>query len=483
MSHSSQTSSACCQSNRTTNTHHATADVSQHPDATAADLCATSQPQPCLATQSADSCSLADLMHVVPELLDTICAESLASLLATSSAHRAQVHGHVKRIVIYDNADVLPLISSSWPRLTEWKLSETDRGRGYWPPDFSLSLSNHRLDSAAIANLVKGDLAQLQYLHTRNGRIDVAATAMLSHRHWPLLQMFELRHAGLASAVESFNATKWPFLEYLDLSKNKLDARAVGILVAISWPKLQHLDLSHNSLDATAVAKLGQGNWPKLRALHLARSEVNEDSLTQLTQAAWPHLRTLDMSTSLGKIDAAAIVQLTQAGWCDLQSLDLSKNGLDSAAISQLSVGNWKKLQNLTLSEAATNEDAISSLVQGNWPMLSHLDLAGNKMYAPALHVLIRGRWPLLTHLFLSVNLQAKGVLQAFCCNTVLHTSACQDSAFLMCYRRVLCCPNGHPSHCCGYNGHRLSVFLLSTESSRTEGRAGQASSPGVHES
>ena len=414
-------------------------------------------------------------MHVVPELLDTLCAESLASLLATSSAHRAQVHAHVKRIVIFDEEDVLPLISSSWPRLTAWKLSKIDRGRGNLPPGFSLSFSNQQLDSAAVATLVKGDLAQLQHLHMRNGRIDIAAMALPSHGHWPLLHVFELRHAGLASAVERLTATKWPFLEYLDLSKNKLDARAVDILVAISWPKLQHLDLSHNSLDATAVAKLGQGNWPKLRALHLAGSEVNADSLTQLTQASWPHLRTLDMSTSLGKIDAAAIVQLTQAGWCDLESLDLSKNGLDSAAVSQLSVGNWKKLQNLKLSEAATNEDAISSLVQGNWPMLSHLDLAGNKMYAPALHVLIRGRWPLLTHLFLSVNLQAKGVLQAFCCNTVLHTSACQDSAFLMCYKHGWCGPNEHPPHCCRYNGPSLSVFILGTKSSRP--------SRGVHES
>ena len=356
-----------------------------------------------------------------------MCAESLAALLATSSIHRAQVHGHVKRVVIFNTLDVLPLISASWPRLVDWKLNENSR-RPYRRPAPSLSSRTHRLDSAAIATLFKGDV-ELRSLSIRNG---VTAMTMCSHGH-SCLKDFELMDVRLVSAaVESLTDTKWPPLVELILSDNKLSTRAINTVVAIRWLNLQQLDLSHNSLDVAAVAKVGQGKWPELQALNLAGSEVNAESLKQLTQASWPSLEQLDLSRSSGNVDAAAILQLTQADW-NLKSLDLSYNGLDSAAMSQLSAGKWNSLQCLKLREAATSKDAISSLVSGNWPNLTHIDLAGNTTYDPAFQVLTKGKWPLLTFLSLSINLQALGSVQAFDRSRAMQPLACQawDTPYL----------------------------------------------------
>ena len=390
---------ACCQPNSTTDTHHATDADLHHPDATAA-LSATSRPQHRL-PQSADSFSLADLIRVVPGVLDNLCPDSLASLLATSSAHRAQVHGHVRHIVIFDDQDVPPLISASWPRLVDWKLSNSSSL--YRRPDPSLSSRTHRLDSAAMATLLKGNFEQLQTLSIRlstsNG---VTTMAVSSHKRWRSFLKFELDVGLAAAAIESLTATNWPLLKKLDLSSNKLGTRAISTLVAIPCPNLQELNLFRTSLDATAVAQLGQGKWPKLRHLNLAGSEVNAESLKQLTQASWPSLEKVFLSRSSGNVNAAAILQLTQAGWNNLKSLDLSHNGLGSAAMLQLSAGKWNKLQRLKLQEAATSKDAISSLVHGSWPNLMHIDLAGNILCDPALKVLMERQWPSLTFLGLS---------------------------------------------------------------------------------
>ena len=87
-----------------------------------------------------------DLIHCVPQLLEHLPSASLATLLSSSKAFRALVHGHVSAIRM-DSRDIQVLTKTKWFKLRH------------------LSLSHSRnLDAEAITKLCNGMQLQLQSL-------------------------------------------------------------------------------------------------------------------------------------------------------------------------------------------------------------------------------------------------------------------------------------------------------------------------------
>jgi len=70
--------------------------------------------------------SLSDLIYQVPRLLELMPSECLAALIATSTAHRRQVHDCVTSIILSNSTHASHLISCRWPRLVKWTIADQD---------------------------------------------------------------------------------------------------------------------------------------------------------------------------------------------------------------------------------------------------------------------------------------------------------------------------------------------------------------------
>ena len=191
-----------------------------------------------------------DLIHCVPQLLEHLPSASLATLLASSKAFRAQVHGYVSAIRM-DSRDIQVLTKTKWLKLRHIDLS-----------------GSRNLDAEAIIRLSNGVQLQLQSLN--------------------------LSHVGpYADIISDLFTSPLSQLVTLKLSKNHLHAAALSHLHTASLPLLEDLDLSQNSLENEAIGKLSRAHCPRLKVLNLAYNAIAEDGLRHLADAQWPLLESL----------------------------------------------------------------------------------------------------------------------------------------------------------------------------------------------
>lgn len=88
----------------------------------------------------------------------------------------------------------------------------------------------------------------------------------------------------------SVGEASWPRMRHLKLQPdqwNVLETNAIRQLSKYLWYSLTSLDLSCASLGAGAMSQLVLGKWPGLQRLHLSYDRLDTDAIAWLTQAHW----------------------------------------------------------------------------------------------------------------------------------------------------------------------------------------------------
>lgn len=228
----------------------------------------------------------------------------------------------------------------------------------------------------------------------------VEAMKTLITSNYPHLQKLDIKYRAKLQfdAVCILSQANWPLLTELNLSRNNLEAAAVGHLIQGRWPKLRALNLSHNLLGPMGMQWLNRGDWPSLESLDLSDTGINADASDELAKGRWSQLRHVAISYNM--LSLAEMEPLLKAPWAALTSLDLSHNRLSAAALAILTQMSLPGLRRLVLSHNLFSPMASKQLQEGHWPHLEHLDVA-----LCCMHKFWLGVWPNLRWLSLQGNL------------------------------------------------------------------------------
>ena len=136
-----------------------------------------------------------DLIHCVPQLLEHLPSASLATLLSSSKAFRALVHGHVSAIRM-DSRDIQVLTKNKWLKLRRLDLSGsrnldaediTRLSNGLQLQLQSLDLSCIRPCQDVMSSLFTSALPQLITLQLANNSLNAAIISQLHTATLPSL--------------------------------------------------------------------------------------------------------------------------------------------------------------------------------------------------------------------------------------------------------------------------------------------------------
>ena len=112
-------------------------------------------------------CSLFDVMHEVPQLLDMLPSKLLAALLAVDSRHRRQVHDHVRHVTLPGqhkaavDAAVKTFVCGTWTRLARWQIRQ-NHGRNALRACVAVTVSLPCLSNAESAFFSENATPMLQ---------------------------------------------------------------------------------------------------------------------------------------------------------------------------------------------------------------------------------------------------------------------------------------------------------------------------------
>ncbi len=147
--------------------------------------------------------SLSDLIYQVPRLLELMPSECLAALIATSTAHRRQVHDCVTSIILSNSTHASHLISCRWPRLVKWTRTAT-----------CCKIYMSRVTAASVlakVSMLRKWRLELDYL-----QLSAAVAAEIAKGDWPSLVALYFWHAKLTRAVlQELVAANWPALNFM----------------------------------------------------------------------------------------------------------------------------------------------------------------------------------------------------------------------------------------------------------------------------
>ena len=239
-----------------------------------------------------------------------------------------------------------------------------------WPALAELHMSNSKLDTTAVTQLVGALSLQLKILMLSNNQLKRAVIKILLKARWPKLQKLTLDSTYTLDINFAPKHGNCPSLNELTLSYLRLDS--VKRLATEFAPRLQMLSLDCG-INPAAVSELASLAWPRLELLSLWRSALGSEAIQMLTKAALPQLKFLSLQHN--EVNSAAMRHLVQADWPQLQHLDLSGNCLDAIAMKHLSTGRWPKLEALHLQVNAIGAQGYSHLTRVAWPELRHLSL------------------------------------------------------------------------------------------------------------
>ena len=156
------------------------------------------QPELEVGAFTAGSCTLSDLIHEVPRLLEMLDAKSLVALMATNSVHNTQIHNLVTSLTIHSAKGVAMLRTQLWPLLTGLTLSFSTGAsvRSLW------DRQGLHEDWVAMQSLVQANLTNLQSLSI-TGTLSIAAQTYLCKASWPKVRSLRLTHASLTDENSS----------------------------------------------------------------------------------------------------------------------------------------------------------------------------------------------------------------------------------------------------------------------------------------
>jgi len=228
----------------------------------------------------------------------------------------------------------------------------------------------------------------------RHNNLDFMAVSEVIKGGWPILKKIALSRnltedsCHLLVKEPTANKIEWPCLEYLDLSCNALDARAIQKLTKGSWPWLNTLILFANRLDAAAISKLSKANWAHMRYLDLSGNRLKADGISKLVKANFRKLEVLKIADT--DLDSSAVPHLIKGRWSKLLVADISFNKIEGTAITSLITADWPLLETLKMAYNEFGDDVglfadgkptvwgvnkLDPLGRWNWPCLKVLDI------------------------------------------------------------------------------------------------------------
>ena len=197
-----------------------------------------------------------------------------------------------------------------------------------------------------------GGLESLKRLSIYDNEIGGAgAYALLCYNsspRWPNLEVLDISNnrigAAGVSALETA-ATLWPQLRELYMGVNMIGARECEVVVRIAptWRRLTMLDLSGNALDDAAAEGLATVSacWPDMREFIVGLNNIGPRGVAALLLsggASWKRLEVFDVSRNVLGMDGLRVVstEALMTHWPDLQEFHVWGNGIDWEARESL---------------------------------------------------------------------------------------------------------------------------------------------------
>ncbi|OIZ96320.1 hypothetical protein A1D18_00445 [Candidatus Rickettsiella isopodorum] len=200
------------------------------------------------------------------------------------------------------------------------------------------------------------------------------------------LSRLRLSHTGLADEHLSALQNCLENLEFLDVSDNSLNSKAIQFILSVSQQNLKMLIVNNNDLDEEASLLIAQElPMTSLEHLDLSKNYLREGFKNIIR--VLPNSRLLSLVCEDCDLDDKAIAELTQVFSNDtllLQSLNLNKNKITNQTLL-----NWLEvLPNTSLRQLHFNNNQISNsyesaplLAQGlTKTNLTVLDLSSNRL-------------------------------------------------------------------------------------------------------
>lgn len=141
----------------------------------------------------------------------------------------------------------------------------------------SLSLDKQGLDAAGLAELVQASWPCLTHLSLVENKLDAWAMTELSTSSWGVnLRVLLLGGNALGQeGVRALRLGRWEALETCSLVNCGISScAAVTCLAQLQFPKLEWLLLTGNRFETRAIACLSDARWPTLRHLMLSYAEL-----------------------------------------------------------------------------------------------------------------------------------------------------------------------------------------------------------------
>ena len=147
--------------------------------------------------------------------------------------------------------------------------------KGKWPLLRRLDLSGNQLKTTAIAKLAKAKWPLLERLELSAYPMEPEALAYIVRANWSLKVLnlsSTCQNGGLVSVLVMGN---WPLLEVLQLNYNHIGSSGAAILVKGNWPKLKKLGLHMTDLKEKSLKTLVEASrWPLLESLDLSKNRL-----------------------------------------------------------------------------------------------------------------------------------------------------------------------------------------------------------------
>ena len=300
-------------------------------------------------------CTLADILHEAPRLLDFLPAECRSALLACSRQWRQLIHCTTRTVTINHTQDMLQLCKLAFPQLALVLV-----------PDYDGDLDPLLADLSCLQQQsTLGRMQLLAGLSLSNQQNDCFSTVALIVKPATAVPQPQTLSQAMMPVTTMSYLQSWTRLKDLMLRQCNLDVDSIAQLTVIDWPELRLLDVAENQLGRAGVAQLAKGAWPKLEMLVLDKNNLDGAALASVVQGAWPHLQELSLSDN-PIADAAAIAVLHTASWPNLARLTMNKVRLDAASVHELVQTPWQHMYALYLSQTSLGTADVAVLSEAN---------------------------------------------------------------------------------------------------------------------
>ncbi|KAL3151024.1 hypothetical protein ABBQ38_012895 [Trebouxia sp. C0009 RCD-2024] len=358
-------------------------------------------------------CSLKELLHEAPALLEVLPPAALKHLSSTCRSLRTLFRAQVKVITLpYPPYAAADLHSATWPQLMIVACYRPDVFDGlivaahlqillsqHWEymMEISMSAGSHTLNAvllrpcqqehnplidipsqhrAALSRLADRHRRSADYIRMEGPLMGCKAVQTLTRGWWSKLSSIMVAKSPQLTVESIAHLIELRSVTYVTVSDNCLDASML-LGLAVGWPQLRQISLPNNQLDANAISVLKRADWRLLRALNLSNNPLGIAGIQRLLSWSLPSLEWLLLENA--GIDATASCYLAQGQWPGLRHLHLFGNNIGTTGVSYLVQGDWPFLTTLHLSSHGLDEEAhtLLGIAPSRWFAVGKLEDRG----------------------------------------------------------------------------------------------------------